>query len=145
MLLPAADQNRRSHAETMRDNWLSQQALGALLHEERIGRCERAFMGFLLNKTLGLLQEKFSVYSLAPFADSILILAGNWPPSPSRSTTPMLIESQLWYPQDLQHRLNILISIISTPEGFSTALLTLSLPIVAVPSRWSKHVTSATG
>jgi hypothetical protein len=65
-----ADHNRRFQAATMQDNWLSQQALGALLQEERVGRNERAWLGQLLNTTLGLLMEKSRMY-----VRSILLIA----------------------------------------------------------------------
>jgi hypothetical protein len=46
----------------MQDNWLNQQALGALLQEEKVGRNERAWLGYLLNTTLGFLGEMQSMY-----------------------------------------------------------------------------------
>jgi hypothetical protein len=57
-----SEQTRISHAAIQQDNWLSHQALGALLQEERVGRSERAWLGHMLNATLHLLLEQSSRY-----------------------------------------------------------------------------------
>ncbi|KAH5355652.1 hypothetical protein HBI48_130480 [Parastagonospora nodorum] len=108
----ASEQSRTSHAATKQDNWLSHQALGAILQEERVGRSERAWLGNLLNTTLYLLAEKERMYSdaIQLSRSQTNISNDNWRPRsplPSRSGTPMAIERQSWTPRDLWLRVGI--------------------------------------
>jgi hypothetical protein len=63
MFMLESKQNRRSHVTIAQDNWLSHQALGALLQEGRAARNDIAWLEHMLNSTLGLLLDQTSMRS----------------------------------------------------------------------------------
>ncbi|RYP66421.1 hypothetical protein DL771_007830 [Monosporascus sp. 5C6A] len=98
-MISDGDEARNSHAAIRRDNWAANQALGAILQEELVGRAERAWIVNLVNQVLGVLGDREK----------------NWParsPIPSRPTTPVgfLLADSVpppWTPRELWSHLHI--------------------------------------
>ncbi|KAI1130784.1 hypothetical protein F5Y10DRAFT_234803 [Nemania abortiva] len=98
-IISESDEARKSHTTIIQDNWATHQALGAILQGQLVGRAEVAWLGGLLNRFLGFLEDK----------------ERNWPPGTPISSRPATPAHLLmpdygpppWVPRELWPLLHI--------------------------------------